>query len=1618
MNLFPDASFTAVLDKIEPHTKGYSWIGRVQGSQDSIVILTVTDNVMAGNVSVSGTAYQIRHTEAGVHAIREVDPAATRPEAEPIQVGSEQGIPTFDTPSISPDEGGKSDSSPRTSFLPDSNISFAVSPDSPSFPQSGSGEFFDLLVVYTASARSAAGGTAGIESLIQLGVTETNLVYQNSGIIPRIRLVHTAEVNYTESGNLDTDLVYAQLGFVDNTHALRDTYGADLVQLVTDSNASFCGKAYVMSGNNPGFHWYSYSVVEQSCISPNYSFGHELGHNIGCNHAPGDPLDVAAYPYSLGYKDPSNQFRTLMAYNAGCNCTRILRHSNQSLSYQGSPTGSSSQDNSLSINNVRFTVSGFRDEPSCDYTTSPGSQSFLESGGSGSLTVSTTGSCSWTSSSSDGWISITGGGSGTGNGSVSYTVSSNPTTQARSGNLTVEGEVLTIDQDGIPCTYGLSSGSASFGFAGGSSSVGMTSLTGCAWTASSSAGWITITAGASGSGNGTISYTVASNPTIYTRVATITAGGQVFSITQGGIPCTYSLSPGSANFGSNGGGTSFGMTSPTGCTWTASSSAGWITITAGGSGSGNGTISYTVASNTTINSRSGTITVGGQVYSITQDGIPCTYSLSPGSNSFDSNGGGGSFGMTSPAGCTWTASSSDGWVTITAGGSGSGNGTISYTVASNTTINSRSGTITVGSQVYSITQDGIPCTYSLSPGSNSFDSNGGGGSFGMTSPAGCTWTASSSAGWITITAGGQVYNITQDGIPCTYSLSPGSNSFDSNGGGGSFGMTSPAGCTWTASSSAGWITITAGGSGSGNGTISYTVASNTTINSRSGTITAGGQVYNITQDGIPCTYSLSPSSNSFDSNGGGGSFGMTSPTGCTWTASSSAGWITITAGGSGSGNGTISYTVASNTTISSRSATITAAAQVFNITQDGIPCTYSLSPGSGNFDSNGGGGSVSMTSPTGCTWTASSSAGWITITAGGSGSGNGSISYTVAANTTINSRSGTITVAGQTLTITQTGIDCTYSLSSGSASFDSDGGGGVVGMTSPTGCTWTASNSAGWVTITAGGSGSGNGSVSYTVAANTTINSRSGTITVAGQTLTITQTGIDCTYSLSSGSASFDSDGGSRSVSMTSPTGCTWTASSSAGWITITAGGSGSGNGSVSYTVAANTTINSRSSTITVAGQTLAITQTGIDCTYSLSSGSASFDSDGGGGVVGMTSPTGCTWTASSSGGWITITAGGSGSGNGTISYTVAANTTINSRSGTITVAGQTLAISQTGIDCTYSLSSGSASFDSDGGGGVVGMTSPTGCTWTASSSAGWITITAGGGGSGNGSVSYTVAANTTINSRSGTITVAGQTLAITQTGIDCTYSLSSGSASFDSDEGGGVVGMTSPTGCTWTASSSGGWITITAGGSGSGNGTISYTVAANTTINSRSGTITVAGQTLAISQTGIDCTYSLSSGSASFDSDGGGGVVGMTSPTGCTWTASSSAGWITITAGGGGSGNGSVSYTVAANTTINSRSGTITVAGQTLAITQTGIDCTYSLSSGSASFDSDEGGGVVGMTSPTGCTWTTSSSAGWITITAGGSGSGNGSGEYDHQLAHGNDHGLWSDTDDQPNRN
>ncbi len=82
-------------------------------------------------------------------------------------------------------------------------------------------------------------------------------------------------------------------------------------------------------------------------------------------------------------------------------------------------------------------------------------------------------------------------------------------------------------------------------------------------------------------------------------------------------------------------------------------------------------------------------------------------------------------------------------------------------------------------------------------------------------------------------------------------------------------------------------------------------------------------------------------------------------------------------------------------------------------------------------------------------------------------------------------------------------------------------------------------------------------------------------------------------------------------------------------------------------------------------------------------------------------------------------------------------------------------------------------------------------------------------------------------------------------------------------------------------------------------------------------------------------CAYSLSPTGRSFSAGGGTDIINVTTNASCPWAASSNVGWITVTSGLSGSGNGPVAYSVAPNTTSASRSGTLSVAGQSFTVTQ-----------------------------------------------------------------------------------
>jgi len=171
-------------------------------------------------------------------------------------------------------------------------------------------------------------------------------------------------------------------------------------------------------------------------------------------------------------------------------------------------------------------------------------------------------------------------------------------------------------------------------------------------------------------------------------------------------------------------------------------------------------------------------------------------------------------------------------------------------------------------------------------------------------------------------------------------------------------------------------------------------------------------------------------------------------------------------------------------------------------------------------------------------------------------------------------------------------------------------------------------------------------------------------------------------------------------------------------------------------------------------------------CTYSIAPTAQSFSSTGGPGQVNLTTQASCAWTAiSNAPSWLLLTSNSNGTGNTTVYYTATANTGPASRSGTLTIAGQTFTANESGAGCTYSLSSSSQPFVASGGTGTVNVTAAGGCSWTAASNASWIRVTSGSSGSGNGAVNYSVSANSSTSSRSGTLTVAGKTFTVNQAG-------------------------------------------------------------------------------------------------------------------------------------------------------------------------------------------------------------------------------------------------------------
>jgi len=597
-------------------------------------------------------------------------------------------------------------------------------------------------------------------------------------------------------------------------------------------------------------------------------------------------------------------------------------------------------------------------------------------------------------------------------------------------------------------------------------------------------------------------------------------------------------------------------------------------------------------------------------------------------------------------------------------------------------------------------------------------------------------------------------------------------------------------------------------------------------------------------------------------------------------------------------------------------------------------CGITLAPPASPVNSSGATATIAVRTQAECAWTASSEVNWITGLTPASGQGTGDLRIEVASNPDAATRQGDIVVNGERARIRQDAAPCRFELSpTEPQTFDGTGGNGRVDVTTLAGCSWTASSSASWIAIAGQTGGTGTGVVSFTIGRNTSV-ARTGTLTIAGQTISVSQASATCSYVVTPLSTSVVATGGAGTpIAVETVDGCTWTAVSNATWLTVASGASGSGDGAVGFTASANTG-GARSGTLTIAGQIVTVAQAAANCSYTVTPTNVSVPSSGVmSSAVSVSASSGCPWTAASNVAWMSIVSGSSGAGNGTASFTATANTTGAIRTGTLTIAGQPVTITQASTSCSYSVKPTSLNVDAGGGAAnPISIMTANGCPWTASSNTSWLSITSGATGLGDGTVTITAAANTG-GARNGTVTVANQTVTVNQAAAPCTYTVSPTSTSIGAAGGSGTpVSVNTSSGCTWTARSNVNWVTIATGSSGTGAGTVTYSVQSNAG-SARTGTLTVAGQMVTISQAA--CMFTIAPTSQSFDSSGGaGGPVAVTTQTGCAWTAVSNANWITVSSGASGTGNGAVTFNVAANTG-GARTGTLTIAGLTFTVSQ-----------------------------------------------------------------------------------
>jgi peptidyl-Asp metalloendopeptidase len=344
----------AVSSEEQQQGLGYTrWVGAARDVADSLITFVYDGGVVVGSIRVKGTVLKISPAigRKDLHVVEKVNSRDYPDEAHPVE----------------PSEGRMLEKKSELDASPQDMVRQCAADQSMKTAR--------VLLLYTERAERQAGSAAILKAIVEDFVGQGNIALRISGIRLRIEragspiklappVIRPAIVGDARRPAQPADKLRALQKYLGNLAertdiaALKRRHGAQLVTLLDPLQSDFdaCGIGFVMrstANRNTG-----YNIVDFRCAWDNYSFIHEIGHNLGAGHSKDSEANVPLhlFDYSFGLRWPG-KFRTIMAYNCApaTPCERIDRFTNPRIGYNDvmSIGDVASADNARTLNETR-----------------------------------------------------------------------------------------------------------------------------------------------------------------------------------------------------------------------------------------------------------------------------------------------------------------------------------------------------------------------------------------------------------------------------------------------------------------------------------------------------------------------------------------------------------------------------------------------------------------------------------------------------------------------------------------------------------------------------------------------------------------------------------------------------------------------------------------------------------------------------------------------------------------------------------------------------------------------------------------------------------------------------------------------------------------------------------------------------------------------------------------------------------------------------------------------------------------------------------------------------------------------------------------------------------------